>query len=127
MYQGYNAIKPKQLKCQPLDKMQFNSHAQILYSLCTRPVFQSSAEWVEFKEQVVLLAACLTKYKDYLEIQQKEQEYKQSLNRPVRTVGSDISVEHRPKCASGVSAKYQLFDAAVSDVEPLRNAVVFPN
>ncbi|WAR14907.1 hypothetical protein MAR_005012 [Mya arenaria] len=40
-FQGYNEIKRKKLKSQPLQQIQLNSHAEAIFSLLSRPVFDS--------------------------------------------------------------------------------------
>ena len=44
------------------------------------------------------------------------------MDHPVRTVGSDVPVGHRPKCMF-VSEKYSLFDQAVKNTEALKPVV----
>ena len=92
-FQGYNDLKRKTLKSKSLDKIRLKSHAQTLYSILNRPIFiLKKKKWLEFSDVVESLAECLSKYRDYLENQSKEQQKRRN------QVNSDMSIEHRPKC-----------------------------
>lgn len=66
-FQGYNDLKRKKLKSQPLDTVQCDSHSSALFSLASRAVFNSSSEWRQFKTDIESLAECISLYRDYLQ------------------------------------------------------------
>jgi len=111
-FQGYNNLKRKKLKSQPMEQNLLNSHSEAIYSLINRPVFASDEYWINFKTVLESLAECLCKYKEYLQKQQNSQTERQSAAHPPRTVGSDISVVHHPKAAF-VKEKYAVFDKLI--------------
>jgi hypothetical protein len=113
-FQGYNNLKRKKLKSQPLERNQLNSHAEAIYSLVSRPVFASDEYWIQFKTVLQNLAECFSRYRAYLLKQQIGQTDRQNADHPPRTVGSDISVLHHPKTVF-VSEKYSTFDKIVSE------------
>ena len=112
-YQGYNELKRKKLKQQPITQSGLDSNAQALFALSCRPIMQSSPEWRDFQSNVKKLAECLSKYKNYLVKQLSAQEERQSKLTPPRSVGTDVSVEHRP-AVSVCLDKYKQFDNIVS-------------
>ncbi|WAQ96968.1 hypothetical protein MAR_029658 [Mya arenaria] len=120
-FQGYNEFKRKKLKAQPLTQDGLHSHSEALFSLLNRPIFSSS--WFEFKADVETLATCLCRYKEYLQKQLTSQSERQSADHPPRTVGSDISIEHRAKSVF-VKEKYLVFDQAVAQC-PDTNVPIF--
>ena len=64
------------------------------------------------------LAECLNRYKVYLEEQLAAFNRRQDQPHPARTVGTDISVEYRAKCAE-LPDKYSLFDQVVKEADEL--------
>ena len=44
-YVGYNNLKRKKLKSQPMTATELNSHGQALFSLLLKPVVNSSSSW----------------------------------------------------------------------------------
>lgn len=99
-----------------------HSHSEALYNLLNRPIFES--ERATFKPVVEALAHCLCKYKDYLKKQLVSQTNRQSADHPPRTVGSDISVQHRPKPAF-VKEKYTIFDKIVAQCPNVNVPIIF--
>ena len=93
-----------------------------LFSILNRPIFKSNRKWSDFAKVVESLAECFCKYRDYLVNQLAEQQKRHNMEHPVRTDGSDMSVEHRQKC-SFVSHKYHLFGQAVANAELLKPVV----
>ena len=115
-YQGYDEYKRKKVKERPMDQSGLFSHAQALYSICSRPIFKSSKEWAAMGDDVKGLADCFESYKVHLEKQLARQEDVHSRDVPMRTVGTNMTVEHRTKAKGlGVLEKYKLIDAAVKD------------
>ena len=115
-FQGYNDIKRKKLKSQPLDTVQCNSHSNALFSLASRAVFHSSSEWRQFKTDIESLAECISLYKDYLQKKLRDQNKRQNELNPARTVGSDISVDFRQR-STQVLEQYKLFDQEVNKTD----------
>ena len=120
--QGYNDFKRKKLKAQPMTQDGLNSHSEALYSLLNRPIFSSG--WTEFKPVVEALANCLCRYKEYLNKQLRSQTERQSMDHPPRTVGSDISIQHRTK-AIFVREKYLEFDQIVTKYTAFNVPILF--
>lgn len=44
-YEGFNDLKRKKLKSQPLKSTDLKTHAEAIYSLLLKPVVNSSPEW----------------------------------------------------------------------------------
>ena len=118
-YQGYNDIKRKKCKSQPLDQTRLSSHSHALFSILNRVVFKTNKNWIDFGKLLESLATCLSQYRDYLNAQLDSQQIWHNMDHPIRTIGSDISVEHRPKCQF-VSDKFRIFDQVVANSEPLK-------
>ena len=112
-YQGYNDLRRTKCKSQPLDQTQLDSHSHSIFSILNRVVFKSNKNWIDFGKLLESLAICFSQYRDYLNTQLNAQQIRHNTDHIVRTVGSDVSVEHRPKCMFA-SEKYSLFDQAVN-------------
>ena len=92
------------------------SHAQALYSICSRSIIESSKEWAAMSEDVEGLADCFESYKVHLKKQLARQEDIHSQDVSMRTLGTNMTVEHRTKAKGlGVLEKYKLIAAAVKD------------
>lgn len=122
-YEGFNDLKRKKLKSQPLKFSDLKMHAEAIYSLMLKPVVNSSPEWKTESDNFKQLANCMLLYSQYLEEQQRATTSYQALTHPVRTVGEHATVEHR---SSGVTIKlkYSLLDAAMRETQ-LESPVFF--
>lgn len=99
-----------------------HSHSEALYSLLNRPLFDS--DWACFKPVVEALTCCLCKYKDHLKVRLSSQNKRQSSDHPPRSVGSDISVQHRPKSLF-VKEKFLFFYKVVSEYPDINKPIMF--
>ncbi|XP_061191740.1 uncharacterized protein LOC133199978 [Saccostrea echinata] len=116
-YEGFNDLKRKKLKSQPLKLSDLKMHAEAIYSLMLKPVVNSSPEWKTESDNFKQLANCMLCYSQYLEEQQRATTSYHALTHPVRTKGEHATVEHR---SSGVTIKlkYSLLDAAMREAQP---------
>lgn len=122
-YEGFNDLKRKKLKSQPLKSTDLKTHAEAIYSLLLKPVVNSSPEWKTESDNFKQLANCMMCYSQYLEGQQKATTSYHALTHPVRTIGEHATVEHK---SSGVTikSKYSLLDAAMREAQ-LESPVFF--
>ncbi len=120
-FRGYNEIKRKKVKEQPLCSSLLYNHSQALYSICNRPVMKSNPQWKGMQENVKALADCLDAYRNYL-IQQKElQEDIRTLVHPVRQVSEECIVEAREKTLYPIHEEYKILDEEVKNVGVLKS------
>jgi hypothetical protein len=92
VFQGYNEYRRKKQKSQPLEAQQLQQHAEVLMSLCIRPVMRSSPAWELAHNDIKDLAKCLMSYNNYLLSQNKKVQTNQNLDHPCRPVAEWISV-----------------------------------
>ncbi len=119
-FQGYNEIKRKKVKEQPLCSCLLYNHSQALYSICNRPVMKTNPQWEGMQENVKALADCLDAYRNYL-IQQKElQEDIRTLVHPVRQVSEECIVEAREKTLYPIREEYKILHEEVKKVGVLK-------
>ena len=112
-YQGYNDIKRKKIKSQPLCSNLLHSHSQALYSICNRPVMKSSPEWERMQQNIEALADCLDAYKNYLTVQKEVQGTIRILDHPVRQVSENCVVEARTKTLYPTQEEYKILDEEI--------------
>lgn len=115
-YEGFNDLKRKKLKSQPLKSTDLKTHAEAIYNLLLKPFVNSSPEWKTESDNFKQFANCMMCYSQYLEEQQKSTTSYHALTHPVRTIGEHATVEHR---SSGVTikSKYSLLDAAMREAQ----------
>ena len=94
-YVGYNNLKRKKPKSQPMTATELNSHGQALFSLLLKPVVNSSSSWKIMALEIQKLGESLLSYKEHLNDQLKVQTTNQELDHPVRTIGEHATLEHR--------------------------------
>ena len=112
-YQGYNDIKRKKVKEQPLSCTLLYSHSQALYSICNRHVMKYNPEWEKMQESIKGVADCFAAYKNYLTEQKQVQGNIRTLDHPVRQVSDECVVEARAKTLSPIPAEYKILDEEV--------------
>ena len=112
-YQGYNDIKRKKVKEQPLSGSLLYTHSQTLYSICNRPVMNCNPEWEKMQENKKGLADCFVAYNNYLTEQKEVQENTRTLDHPVRQMSEECVVESRAKTLYPIRAEYKILDEEV--------------
>lgn len=115
-YTGYNEVKRKKCKSQPLTRTGLNQHAESLYSLLLKPHIRSSPAWSLFGKQIEQLAKCLMAYKEHLDRQVEKETRNRSMDHPVRTVDQHATVEYRQGTPFMVKEKYALLDSCVKQL-----------
>ncbi|XP_061162951.1 uncharacterized protein LOC133172143 [Saccostrea echinata] len=85
-YKGFNDLKRKKLKSQPLKFSDLKMHAEAIYSLMLKPVVNSSPEWKTESDNFKQLANCMLCYRQYSEEQQRATTSYHALTHPVRTI-----------------------------------------
>ena len=93
-YVGYNNLKRKKLKSQPMTATELNSHGQALFSLLLKPVVNSSSSWKIMAQDIQELGESLLSCKEHLNDQLRVQTTNQELDHPVRTIGEHATLEH---------------------------------
>ncbi|KAJ8375335.1 hypothetical protein SKAU_G00059150 [Synaphobranchus kaupii] len=126
-FEGYNEMKRKKLKEQPMSASVLESHSQALLSLCDRPYMSSSDAWRALKEDIFRLAACLRNYMEYLKRKGATASANQSSSQPVRVVSENISVIHHNNTPGVVAARYQLLDNVMCETETLKPVLLDEN
>jgi hypothetical protein len=108
-FQGFNDIKRKKIKEQPMRQESLKFHSDKLFSICLRP---SMSCYKAFCEKIVELAECLKSYGEYLQVQLDSVKHNQSLSHPVREVATSCFVKHRkpPSSDNNVSNIYHPLD-----------------
>ena len=135
-FQGFNDIKRKKIKEQPMKQESLKFHSDKLFSVSLRP---SISCYKAFCEKIVELAECLKSYGEYLQVQLENVKHNQSLSHPVRQVATSCFVKHRqPSFDINVSSVYYpldyipmhtellepvLFDESKHLTEPFPNAL----
>ena len=123
-YAGYNEVKRKKLKSQPLSSNELNIHGETLYGLLLKPYINSSPSWKSAAESIKQLADCLIAYKKHLVQKAEEVNFNRSQDHPVRTVDTHSTVEHRNSTPFLPKQKYLLLEADVK-AAGLYNPVVY--
>ena len=117
-YQGFNEMKRKKLKEQPMSSTVLNAHAEALFSVLQKPIMQSSNEWKKLHDDLSSLAVCLLKYSEFLNRQAQYMQEIHESEKPRRNL-EDSLVEYRP-ASNHIDKQYSLIDAAVvSTSEPV--------
>ena len=118
-FQGFNEHRRKKLKAQPMESDRLKSHAEALFSLCTRPMMRSSEPWEVGYEMIKSLAECFAAYSDYLSHQKEKVQENRMLDHPVRQVSENTSVQTVHKSVFQIREQYQLLDKSVCLVDAL--------
>lgn len=108
-YTGYNDLRRKKAKQQPLSAFELETDSQALYSILLKPVVNSSEAWKSACDEIKQLADCFIAYKNYLNSQSETVDKNRSLDHPVRTIDEQATLEHR-NSSLGVKEKYKLLD-----------------
>jgi hypothetical protein len=122
-FQGYNEIKRKKTKEQPLSSSALEGHAAALLEICLKPCMVATTTVTVFNHDIKGLADCLLKYSAHLKLQLDKQTNRQKQCVPARLVCEDVSVQHRHAVAKPDTC-YLLFDEAVTGVGML-NPILF--
>ena len=111
--QGFNEIKRKKIKEQPMSQDQLNKHAECLVSVLDRAIISTNPTFLEAIQELI---KTFTSYSQYLESKRLYTESNHS--RPVpRTVGENLTLETKDKTAT-VLERYKKIDTALSQMKP---------
>ncbi|MES9906146.1 MAG: hypothetical protein ABW168_26140, partial [Sedimenticola sp.] len=91
-FSGFNEHRRKKLKSQPLDSSELKAHAETLFSLCDRPIMQTSPAWEQGYDVIKALAHSLWSYHKYLGKVYEQIEESRNLDHPVRPLSEYASV-----------------------------------
>ncbi|XP_060553483.1 uncharacterized protein LOC132714606 [Ruditapes philippinarum] len=111
---GFNDHRRKKLKAQPLESNVLKSHAEALFSLCTRPLLRSSPQWEQAYQDIKDLASCLWSYHSYLDRKRLVSETYRNMDHPARPIAKYTSIYTVHKCTSEVKHTYKLLDKALN-------------
>ncbi|XP_060561163.1 uncharacterized protein LOC132720934 [Ruditapes philippinarum] len=111
---GFNDHRRKKLKAQPLESNVLKSHAEALFSLCTRPLLRSSPQWEQAYQDIKDLASCLWSYHSYLDRKRHVSETYRNMDHPARPIAKYTSIYTVHKCTSEVKHTYKLLDKALN-------------
>ena len=126
-YQGYNEVKRKKLKEQPMSSDVLETQSQTLLSLSERSYMTSSPAWRVVKEDIQQLATCFHNYAEHLKMKVAVVSANQSSIRPVRVVSENISVKHHNGTPGVVFPRYRLLDIKIRDSEALQPVLLDEN
>ena len=107
-FQGYNEVKRKKVKENPISSSTLKSHADALFSICQRPIMILSKEWKALRNDIESLAACLASYTKFLDETNKQMKENHSSSLPARSIDG-TSIEYR-SCTKHVEPQYSLLD-----------------
>ena len=113
-FQGFNDRRRKKLKEQPLEASQLKTHAEVLLSICARPIMKTTPAWESAFDDIKSLSLSFMSYHDYLVAKKKDISRNQNLSHPVRQVSENTSVWTVHNTKSTVNIKYHLLDKALS-------------
>ncbi|XP_054483050.1 uncharacterized protein LOC129115850 [Anoplopoma fimbria] len=117
-FEGYNEVKRKKIKEQPMCATFLDSHSQALLSLCDRPYMSSTAAWRTLKEDILNLATCLRNYVEYLKRKRDTTFANHNSSQPVRVLSENIAVTHH-KNTPEMAARYRLLDNVMCQTDTL--------
>ncbi|KAK0155231.1 hypothetical protein N1851_002422 [Merluccius polli] len=122
-FEGYNKVKRKKMKEQPMCAAFLDSHSQALLSLCDRPYMSSTAAWRTLKEDILSLATCLHNYVEYLKRKRDTTFANHNSSQPVRVLSDNIAVTHH-KNTPDVAARYLLLDNVMCQTDTLTHVLL---
>lgn len=115
-FQGFNEMKRKKLKEQPMSCRTLKAHSEALWALCSRPSLDVTQN-CGFKEDIKRLAECLGNYQGYLKRKNEQALLNQARTAPVRQVDRDVFLEYC-EAASCVANEYTLFNDVLAGILP---------
>ena len=111
-YEGYNDLKRKKQKSNPLKRETLAAHSEALYGFVMKPYMRSSVAWKSESENIELLANCLHNCKDYLKTLSERVKVVNTSSTPARKLDTDTLIEFRMP-QEYVEEKYKLLDSAL--------------